>query len=95
MVKLFAKSFEGRRLFEKRRRPETFVIFYRQTVFKRFPAPPRLSPGDSCVLDCGTSRPFAWNVIFPENGLFGTDGKTGDAAGARWDGGHGGGLLQD
>ncbi|PYD49206.1 hypothetical protein C3920_00675 [Novacetimonas pomaceti] len=29
LVKLFAKSFEGRRLFEKMRPPETSVIFYR------------------------------------------------------------------
>ncbi|WP_133251105.1 hypothetical protein [Novacetimonas pomaceti] len=31
LVKLFAKSFERRHLFEKRRHPKTFV------VFKRFP----------------------------------------------------------
>ncbi|PYD48120.1 hypothetical protein C3920_06325 [Novacetimonas pomaceti] len=32
-MKLFIKSFERRRLFEKRRHPKTFVIFYLQVIF--------------------------------------------------------------
>ncbi|PYD52719.1 hypothetical protein CFR78_13215 [Komagataeibacter rhaeticus] len=28
LVKLFSKNFEDRRLFEKRRHPKTFIIFY-------------------------------------------------------------------
>ncbi|PYD57797.1 hypothetical protein CFR75_04815 [Komagataeibacter xylinus] len=33
-VKLFSKSFEERRLFEKRRHPKIFIIFYQWVVFK-------------------------------------------------------------
>ncbi|AZV37702.1 hypothetical protein CFR75_02655 [Komagataeibacter xylinus] len=35
MAKLFSKSFEERRLFEKRRHPKTFIIFYQCVVFKQ------------------------------------------------------------
>ncbi|PYD75444.1 hypothetical protein CFR71_09370 [Novacetimonas pomaceti] len=35
LVKLFSKSFERHHLFEKRRHPKTFIIFYRQVVFKQ------------------------------------------------------------
>ncbi|XRB27286.1 hypothetical protein F1645_10350 [Novacetimonas hansenii] len=33
-MKLFPKSFERRRLFEKRQHPETFPVFYKWVVFK-------------------------------------------------------------
>ncbi|XRB27274.1 hypothetical protein F1645_10260 [Novacetimonas hansenii] len=34
-MKLFPKSFERRRLFEKRRHPENFPVFYQCVVFKQ------------------------------------------------------------
>ncbi|XRB27041.1 hypothetical protein F1645_08740 [Novacetimonas hansenii] len=33
-MKLFPKSFERRRLFEKRQHPKTFLVFYQLLVFK-------------------------------------------------------------
>ncbi|NHN84946.1 hypothetical protein GOB93_09865 [Acetobacter musti] len=35
-MKLFSKSFRRRRLFEKRRHPETFIAFYQRFTVKRF-----------------------------------------------------------
>ncbi|WP_113594916.1 hypothetical protein [Novacetimonas cocois] len=34
-MKLFSKSFEEHRIFEKRRHPETFVLFALQDIFKQ------------------------------------------------------------
>ncbi|EGG78874.1 hypothetical protein SXCC_00396 [Gluconacetobacter sp. SXCC-1] len=35
-MKLFAKASEERRLFEKRRHPKAFIVFYQQVVLKRY-----------------------------------------------------------
>ncbi|PYD68445.1 hypothetical protein CFR76_15070 [Komagataeibacter swingsii] len=61
LVKLFSKSFRERRLFEKRRHPKTFILFYYGSPHARSSStrshPPTVPLGAGGCDDDGLSRP--------------------------------------